>query len=384
MPTSLFFRLEPIPTRRVAMRAPLCAVLGMLALLGGCQKHTDDTLVKAVKVVKPALTVMLTSPQTAPWPQRIEASGNIAPWQEASIGAEIGGLKLSEVLVNVGDTVRKGQRLARISDASVRNDLIYQRAAVAEAEAMMAEASQNAQRARELAPQGMISRQELARQQTQFTASQARLAAARSLLASHKLRLSYTEVVAPDDGIISARTASVGAVLGTGTELFKLIRKGRLEWRAELGADDLIRVRRGQAVAFTGAGGVQVIGKVRQVAPTIDTAARTGLVYVDLPPSAGFKAGMFVSGVLSQGTAERLTIGQQAVVVRDGFDYAMVVKPDNTVRRVKLQLGARNGDLVELLGGLTSTDRVVASGGTFLNEGDLVYVVKTVTGAAAQ
>lgn len=380
MPTPLLLRPVPAQVRRAAMLAPLCAMLGAL-LLGGCEQNKAAA---PVKVVKPALTVMLTSAQMAPWPQQIEASGNIAAWQEASIGAEIGGLKLSEVLVNVGDTVRKGQRLARISDASVRNDLVQQRAVVAEAEAMMAEASQNAERARELAPQGMISRQELSRQQTQLTASQARLAAARSLLASHNLRLSYTEVVAPDDGIISARTASVGAVLGTGTELFKLIRKGRLEWRAELGADDLMRVRPGHGVSFSGAGGVQVIGKVRQVAPTIDTAARTGLVYVDLPPGTGFKAGMFVSGVLLQGTAERLAIGQQAVVVRDGFDYAMLVKPDNTVRRVKLQLGARNGELVELLGGLSRSDRVVASGATFLNEGDLVHVVTTLPGAGAR
>jgi RND family efflux transporter MFP subunit len=346
-------------------------VSGALCAVAACGAKKEEAKVPA----KPVLTVMVASPRIVTWPLQIHASGNVAAWQEASIGAEIGGLRLAEVLVNVGDTVRKGQILARISDESVKNDLAQQKAAVEEAEANLAQARHNIDRARELEPSGSISRQDFINYQTQAATTAARLASSKAMLSAQSLKLAYTQVAAPDDGIISSRTATAGAVLGTGSELFKLIRKNRLEWRAELRADDLVRVQAGQAVEFVRPDGVVVHGKVRQVAPTVDTTARTGLVYVDLPPNSMLKAGMFISAVLLQGNAQRMAIPQPAVIVRDGFNYAMRLGPDNIVRKTKLTLGKRQGDLVELLEGLKAEDRVVAFGGSFLNEGDLVQVV---------
>lgn len=360
----------PLPIRFVSLVCLLgltSAVLG----LSGCSPKKEET--KTVN--KPALSVVVVSPQMTDWSLKIEASGNIAPWQEASVASEIGGLKLAEVLVNVGDTVRKGQLLARMSDESVQNDLAQQKAAVAEAEANLAQARHNIDRARELEPSGSISRQDLIGYETQAATTAARLASSKALLAAQSLRLTYTRVLAPDDGVISARSATAGSVVTAGVELFKLIRKNRLEWRGELRSDDLIRVTPGQVVQFVQPDGVALVGKVRQVAPTVDTAARTGLVYVDLPAESRFKAGMFISAVLLQGQAKTLAIPQTAVVVRDGFNYAMRVGPDNLVHKTKLTLGKRQGNVVELIDGLKPEDRVVTSGGAFLNEGDRVNIV---------
>ena len=324
---------------------------------------------------KPVLSVMVIGPRQENWPMQIQASGNVVAWQEASIGAEIGGLKLLEVLVNVGDSVHRGQLLARMSDASVRNDLAQQKAAVEEAEANLAQARKNLDRARDLEPVGSVSHQDVLNYETQAATTIARLAAAKAMLSAQSLRLTYTKVIAPDDGVISARLATVGAVLGSGSELFKLIRKNRLEWRGELRADDLLRVEPGQVVEFSRPDGTVLKGVVRQVAPTVDTAVRTGLVYVDLPARSGFKAGMFVSAALQQQHVSRWTIPQPAVIVRDGFEYAMRVGSDNIVRQTKLSLGKRQDNAVELLSGLKPQDRVVAFGGSFVNEGDLVRVV---------
>ncbi|MEO5670510.1 MAG: efflux RND transporter periplasmic adaptor subunit [Ramlibacter sp.] len=347
-----------------------------LVALAGCGAKKEETKAAA----KPVLTVMVTSPRVIEWPQQVQASGNVAAWQEASVGAEIGGLKLAEVLVNVGDPVRRGQVLARMSEASVRNDLEQQKAAMQEAEANLAQARHNIERARELEPSGSISRQDLTNYQTQHATTEARLASSKAMLAAQSLKLAYTQVLAPDDGVISSRTATVGAVTAPGGELFKLIRKSRLEWRGELRADDLLRMQPGQAVLFARSDGVAVTGKVRQVAPTVDTTTRAGLVYVDLPKDSRMKAGMFVTAQLQLGNARVLALQQSAVVVRDGFNYAMKLGPDNVVRKTKLVLGRRQGDLVELLDGLKAEDRVVVSGGSFLNEGDLVQVVDSMPG----
>lgn len=347
------------------------AGIAALALLAGCGAKKPEEKASA----KPALTVTLTKPQLGNWSQRIQASGNVAAWQEASIGAEIGGLVLAEVLVNVGDTVRKGQLLARFNEESVKNDLAQQTAAVQEAEANLDQARRNIERARQLEPSGAISSQDIITYETQAATGAARLASAKSMLAAQQLRLRYTRVLAPDDGLISSRTATVGAVLQNGSELFRLIRKNRLEWRGELRADDLLRVTPGHVVEFQRADGAIMTGKVRQTAPTVDTATRVGLVYVDLPQDSRMKAGMFVSAAVVQGDAALLTIPQTSVVVRDGYSYAMLVAKDNRVKKLKLTLGKRHDSMIEVLSGLKAEDSIVAAGGSFLNEGDLVSVV---------
>jgi hypothetical protein len=111
------------------------------------------------------------------------------------------------------------------------------------------------------------------------------------------------------------------------------------------------------------------------VAPTVDPLTRTALVYVDLARSPGVKAGMFAQGDFDLGASEALTLPQQALVLRDGFTYAMRIGPDNKVAQVKLQTGRRLGDAVEITQGVQAGERYVASGAAFLADGDTVAVV---------
>ena len=97
---------------------------------------------------RPALTVTLTTPQRADWPMRLSGSGSIAAWQEVVVASEVGGWRLVEVAAQVGDVVKRGQLLARLSTDMVNADLAQSRAAVAEAKALLAEATGNANRAR--------------------------------------------------------------------------------------------------------------------------------------------------------------------------------------------------------------------------------------------
>lgn len=329
--------------------------------------------------VNPALTVSTVMPETASWPITVTANGSIAAWQEGIVGAEVGGLRLERVKVEVGDKVHKGDVLAYLRQDSINSDVTLSKAALAEAEAMLAEARANASRARSLQPTDMISKQDALRATTAEQTAMARVDSARAQLAANQLRLTQTKVVAPDDGVVSARSATVGAVVQSGQELFRIVRRGRLEWRAEVAAADMHRLKPEMAATLAAAGGPGLTGKVRIVAPTVDASTRNGLVYVDLDPqgvkASGVKPGMFANGQFDIGQAQGLTVPQTAVQLRDGFAYVARVGADNKVALTKVQVGRRMSGRVEVVKGLDANTPVVASGVGFLTDGDTVRVV---------
>ncbi len=328
---------------------------------------------------KAALTVNVVSPQAADWPQAVAANGNVAAWQEAVIGAEVGGLRLTEVLVNVGDSVKRGQVLAQLQSETTAAEVAQTRAGIDEARATLAEAHANAERARQLQPTGAISAQQIQQFLTAEQTAKARVQSLRARLKADELRLAQTRVLAPDDGVISARAATVGSVVAPGQDLFHLIRQQRLEWRAEVTADQLGKLRPGMPAKLTLAGGEQVAGKLRMVAPTVDPATRNGLAYVDLPAPGPAKAGMFARGEFELGTARALTLPQTAVLLREGFSYVFRVGTDGRVVQTKVGVGRRIGDRVEITSGVDTSARVVASGGGFLSDGDVVRVLQAPT-----
>jgi len=410
-------QLKPLTLGLMAACLLLAGGLGLLAF-----RSKAAVAVTPTATSKPALTVTLTQARTRTLPIKLSANGNVAAWQEASIGAEASGLRVQELLVQVGDSVQRGQLLATFAPESVQADVALARAALSEATANAAEAAANAERARAVQGSGALSAQQVNQYLTQELTAKARVESAKAQLDTQLLRLKHTQVLAPDSGVISSRSATVGAVIGSGTEMFRLIRQGRLEWRAELTSSELGQVTAGTAVLVTAPGGAQRPGRVRMVAPTVDGQTRNGLVYVDLakagqffagPPQdseplggqprqgklapsggsavraatspgvngsdrrsgASFKPGMFARGEFELGSSQALTLLQSAVLVRDGFSYVMRVGPDNKISQRKVQTGRTLGDQVEILAGLTADDRLVASGVSFLTEGDLVRVV---------
>ena len=335
---------------------------------------------KPAAQARPALTVSTVQAASSQLPILLAANGNVAAWQEASVGAESNALRLTEVLVNVGDFVKAGQVLARFAPESVQADVAQARAALAEAQASAADALANADRARSIATTGALSAQQIAQYSTAELTAKARVEAARATLTVQEIRLKHTALLAPDSGVISARSATVGAVVPAGTELFRMIRQGRLEWRAELPSDQLMRIKPGMAVQVQGAqgaGGQAVAGKVRIVAPTVDAQTRNAIVYVDLPPqasAAGLRAGMFAKGEFALGGSGGVTVPTQALVVRDGFAYVFKLTADQHVQQTKVQTGRRLEGRVEVTQGLNAGDVVAANGAGFLSDGDLVKV----------
>ena len=373
--------MKTLPQTRIVTALAICLLIGLLA--PGVRAADDKAASAATKA---ALTVNVTRTQPTALPVRITANGSIAAWQEASVGTEANGLRLAEVRVNVGDVVKRGQVLATFAPDTLRSDVAQIRAAVAEAEATLAEASANAQRARGLQATGALSDAAINQYFTAERTAKARLDAQRAAAQTQQLRLRQTQVLAPDFGVISARSATVGAVLPAGQELFRMIRQGRLEWRAEVAANDMALLKPGMNALVTAGNGPAMKGTVRMVAPTVDAATRNGIVYVDLPapgaPSTGSagsaasaRAGMFARGEFEVGSGSGLTLPQSAVLLRDGFSYVLRVGADMKVAQVKVGTGRRVGERIEITAGLPADARVVAAGGGFLADGDTVRVV---------
>ena len=361
-------------------RVVILASAGLLviALIAFSLRAPGDKQPEPIAAAKSALTVNTTQPQSAILPLRISANGNVAAWQEASIGAEANGLRLVEVRVNVGDVVKRGQVLAAFASDTAQADVAQAHAAVAEAEATLAEAAVNAERARRLQPSGIMSAQQINQYLTAEQTARARLSVQQAAAVVRQLRLQQTRVLAPDHGVISARSATVGAVLPGGQELFRMIRQGRLEWRAEVSSAELVLLKPGMRVSVTAANGIPIKGTLRKIAPTVDVQTRNGLVYVDLPSPGNIKAGMFARGEFEIGSSQALTLPQSAVLQRDGFSYVLRVGADSRVSEAKVNVGRRVGERIEITRGLDAAARVVAAGGSFLADGDTVRVVDTV------
>jgi HlyD family secretion protein len=330
----------------------------------------------------PVLTVRTVPLAPATLTQRISADGNIMAWQEAVIGAEVPLGRLEKVQADVGSRVRKGEVLAVANADLVGAEVAQLEAAVEEARSALAEASANADRAREVQGSGALSSVQVNQWLSAERAAKARLAAQSAALQAQRVRLRASTVRAPDDGIISARMAAVGAVVPAGMELFRLIRQGRLEWRAEVNSQDLALLRPGQQAEITLPGGQMVRGKVRMLSPVVDMASRRGLVYVDLPESSGARPGLFARGEVQLGESQAQTLPRTAVVLRDGFHWVFVLDAEGRARQTRVEVGRSSGDRIELLGGLPADAQVVESGAGLLADGDRVRL--TAAGGATR
>jgi multidrug efflux pump subunit AcrA (membrane-fusion protein) len=285
------------------------------ALAGFAFASGDEPKQSAPAATRPALTVRATTLQAERWLRSLSATGSIVPWQEAVISAQLQGLRIADVRVSIGDAVQQGDILVTLDNVAGGGD---------------------------------------------------------------GARVVQGRIVAPDSGVISAANATVGSLLQPGAELFRLIRKGRLEWRPDLTADELMLLRRGMAVKITVGEGRVITGTVRAISPTVNPQTRLGFALVSLPDSTGLVAGAFARGTfdISGGKRPLMSLPQVAVMQRAGQAFVLVIGADNRVHERAVVEGQRNGDRVEIKSGLKPGESVVESGAAFLTDGDVVQVIK--------
>jgi RND family efflux transporter MFP subunit len=352
-----------------------CAALAVATWAAGVGQRRDSVSAAAnsFAAMRPALTVTAARAARASMPAIVAASGAIAAWQEGSVGARVSGLPVVAVNVNVGDLIKKGQVLARLDDATVRTELAQAEANVAQAKAGAQQADANRDRALALRASGALSQQEILATTTLAATTHAQVAQAEAALAAARLKLQYTNLVAPDDGVISARSAALGVVPSAGAEMFRFIRQGRLEWRAELNASQVDEVKNGLSVVVRLPGGEAATGRIRQIAPAMNADTRLVIAYADLDPASGARAGMYVSGEIQKRTTEGVVVPSESVVIRDGRSYVLRLSGDRA-RQIPVRTGRRQGALTEILTGIGAGDSVIVRGAGFINDSDTVRV----------
>jgi RND family efflux transporter MFP subunit len=128
-------------------------------------------------------------------------------------------------------------------------------------------------------------------------------------------------------------------------------------------------------VQLRGPDGAAVAGTVRAVSPSLNVESRTGTVYADLPDPGALRAGMYAQGDLILGDLPARTVPDQAIVERDGYRYVFVLGEGDVVAQRRVELGVREGGIVQVREGLEADERVVVEGAGFLADGDRVRVV---------
>lgn len=355
--------------------AAACLVV-LLAACGGSDPEGQDA---------PASTLAVTLVRAAMQPVRhsVVVSGPVAAVEEMQLGVEISGARVTALNVDVGQQVHKGEVLLTLDHRSLDSELQQAQAALSEAEAGVALARANLDRGQQLVQGRFISASQLDELRATSTRAQAQRNTARASRDAAQLRRDFAELRAPADGIISKRLVQPGQVVAAGTELLRLIRDGRLEWRAELPADELARIEPGATVVLPTPDG-PVNGRIRAVSPGVDSQTRTGTIYADLPAPGPLQPGTYVEGRIVTGRGNGLMVPAASVVQRDGHAYVFTLDDKHVAHRVRVTTGTRIDGRVEVVDGLEAGTAVVERGAGFLGDGDTVRVVEAQPAAPAK
>ena len=351
-----------VPARLVVSGLGLCLTL----LTAACHKQDNGVQATSAQAVSVVPAQMQTLSRSVP------ASGPVAAWEDMQLGVELSGLRVTQLLVDVGQQVQKGELLLALDHRSLDSDLAQANANVQQAQAGAELALSKYTRGQSLVEGHYISASNLDELRAARAQAEAQLGTARAVRDTAALRRSYAELRAPDAGLISKRLVQPGQVVAAGSELLRLIRQNRLEWRADLPEAQLAQVRVGQDVILDGSG---VHGRVRAVTPGVDSSTRTGTAYVDLPQPKQVQPGAYVQGRILIGRGAGLVVPISAVLRRDGHAYVFVVRDGKHATRVRVEPGSSDGGQVEIRSGLKAGEQVVSAGAGFLSDGDLIRIV---------
>lgn len=335
--------------------------------------------------------------------ERVPVSGTLVPREEILVSPEIEGLRIVEVRVEEGDTVKAGQVLAVLNRDILETTLAQNTATIAKADAAIAqarsqimqaqaaetEARQALERTESLIRSGNTTQALLEARVATARAAEGRLAAARDALLiaqadkaaaeaqrqEIQVRLARAEIKAPAGGVISRKNARVGAAAtAAGDPLFRIIRDGEIELEGEVTEVQLPRIREGAAAQIQADGDRTVEGRVRNVFPEVDRATRLGRVRISLPRDPALRIGSFARGSVEVARRTGVAVPVNAVLYgAQGASIQVVVGDRVEARRVRTGLSADG--LIEIREGLKAGEPVVARAGSFLRHGDPVRPV---------
>lgn len=216
--------------------------------------------------------------------------------------------------------------------------------------------------------------------------SRANLAESGARVKQLEAQIEQTVIRSPDDGVVVKRDAHLGEIAAAGKALFQIVRNNRLELRALVPEIDLSKISSGQSVAISSGvnSKVRFRGKVREVSPLVDQAARLGTVRIDIPANChDVLPGQFFHGDIDLGSEKVMLVPTRAVLVRN--EKSVVFKlVGNKASAQEVKVGEPVGDELEIKEGLSANDQVIFAGAGFLKDGDMVRNVFEPKNAAAR
>ncbi len=346
-------------------------LVGLAVLIVTRLRHKAD----APENLAPLVTAV--APGRSPYTLSVSFTGAIVARYDMPIGIDGEGGRVAAVLVEVGDTVHRGQALARLDTSVLAPQVASLRAALEQsrAEAVLADAEY--QRAVAINTSvGALSKAEVDKRRSQLATGNARVHAAEAQLAEAEARLGRTELHAPEDGIVLTRAAEVGQAVTAGTPpLFRLARGGDVEMRAMVAEQDLPKLKVGQLaqVSITGVA-TPYSGRIRLLPAVIDPQSRLGEVRVTLPRDRDLRPGAFARGEAKVSSDVRPIVPQTAFLADAHGSYVYVVTAGDRVARRPVRFGGVQPNGIVIAEGLDGSERVILTAGAFLHEGEQVRV----------
>ncbi|WP_084438020.1 efflux RND transporter periplasmic adaptor subunit [Shinella sp. HZN7] len=357
--------------------------------------------------------IVVTAAETRTLVDRVLATGSVQAVEDVYVTPLVDGLSIRTLAADVGDRVEADGTLATLNDdalvlqkSQTEASLAKANAALAQIRAQLVEAKANADeavrvrdRAQRLVRSGSQSQAAvdqavaaadaaLARvnsAEQAIAVSQADIKVAQSQIDDIDLKLARTAVKSPVAGIVSARTAKVGAIASGGAApLFTVIRDGEIELKADVSEDGILKLAPGQKATVTLAGGAATLtGTIRLIEPTLDPQSRLGRVYIRFDEPGKARAGMFASAEIVVEEKQGIVLPLSAVTTAGGKTVARKVE-NGVVTLVPVETGIQDGQVIEIVSGLAAGDEVVAKAGAYVRDGDRVNPVHAVQASATK
>jgi RND family efflux transporter MFP subunit len=396
--------------RRSSKRFPWVALLcaALLAVSGvACGKDTTPARAAARAKVQEPRPVRVVAAAVGRLPRTVTVTGTLAADEEVVAGFKVAG-RVSEIAVDLGSPVRKGQVLARLDPTDFRHRVEQAEASlrqvraglglprdspderidpektalVREARAVLEEARLNRDRMVQLSEKNYIARSEADASLSRLVVAESRYQAAleeirnrqellaerSSGLALARQQLADAALSAPIDGAVRERRASVGEYLAAGAPVFGLVRTHPLRLRVAVTERDASSVRVGQAVQVRLEGDPAVhSGRVARLSPSIQEQNRTLIVEAEVANRDGrLRPGSFARAeIVVEADRNAVMVPASAVVMFAGLEKVFGVKDGKAVEK-RILTGRRSGDRVEILEGVAAGEPVVAAPGSLV------------------
>ncbi|MEY3268140.1 MAG: hypothetical protein RL480_900 [Pseudomonadota bacterium] len=366
---------ESGPARGKRWLLPLLVTLGVLAAGFGLWKTFGPAPAPAPRVsALPQVTVIV--PGTTAVADVVTAPGSIAARRDAAVGVQGEGGRVTDVLVEAGQSVARGQILVRIDNAVQTQQSIQLAASVRQAEADARLAQANLARAEALVAKGFISRADIDQRTATRDGALARVSVARAQLAENNARIERLNVRAPAAGLVLTRNVETGQIVSPAAALFRIAEGGVLEMRAQVAEQDLARLKPGMPASVTPVGSTtEYRGKIWLLDPVIDATSRQGIVRIALNYEPGLRVGAFARARIASGDAMHPVLPQSAVLADDKGNFVLIVGADNRVERRAISTGVIGDQGVSIASGLAGSEQVVMSAGAFLRAGEKIAPV---------